>query len=64
MGRINLKNARKSKNMTQQAVADYLGIFIDYYKKIEKGARTGNVELWDKLEDLLNTHQRELRHVS
>ena len=35
--RENLKSARKAKCMTQQAVADYLGITLRHYQKIEYG---------------------------
>jgi len=59
-----LKQARKSKNMTQQQVVDYLGITLDYYKKIESGVRDGNFALWDDLEDLFLIHQRKLREIS
>ena len=61
--RENLKNARKSKGMTQQEVADYLGISLRYYKSIEAGTRTGDFKIWDSLEDLLNVHQRKLREI-
>jgi len=59
--RENLKNARKEKGLTQQAVADHLGIGLRYYQKIEAGERTGDFEIWDSLEDLFNIHQRKLR---
>ncbi len=62
--RENLKNARKEKNMTQQSVADYLGISLRYYQNIEAGDRTGDFEIWDNLEDLFNIHQRKLREIS
>lgn len=62
--RENLKNARKDKNMTQQAVADYLGISLRYYQNIEQGSRTGDFEIWDNLEDLFNIHQWKLREIS
>lgn len=59
-----LKNARKSKGMTQQEVADCLGISLRYYQNIEAGKRTGDFEIWDCLEDLFNIHQRKLREIS
>lgn len=62
--RENLKNARKEKGLTQQAVADYLGISLRYYQNIEAGDRTGDFEIWDNLEDLFNIHQRKLREIS
>lgn len=61
--RSNLKNARKTKRMTQQEVADYLGIGLRYYQKIESGDRTGDFEIWDNLEDLFAIHQRILREI-
>lgn len=62
--RENLRKARKSKNMTQQVVADYLGISLRYYQNIEAGSRTGDFAIWDCLEDLFNIHQRTLREIS
>lgn len=59
--RSNLQAARKSKGLTQQAVADNLGINIRYYKAIETGDKLGAIWVWDKLEDLLETNQRVLR---
>lgn len=61
--RENLKNARKAANMTQQQVADKIGISLVYYQKIEQGSRTGDFEIWDSLEDLFNVHQRKLREI-
>lgn len=62
--RENLRKARKEKGMTQQRVADILGISLRYYQKIEAGDRTGDFEVWDNLEDLFNIHQRKLREIS
>lgn len=64
MARENLRNARKEKGLTQQNVADYLGISLRYYQNIEAGDRTGDFEIWDNLEDLFNIHQRKLRETS
>ena len=63
MARENLKKARKDAGMTQQQVADKLGISMVYYQKIEQGSRTGDFEIWDSLEDLFNIHQRKLREI-
>lgn len=62
--RENLRNARKEKGLTQQKVADSLGISLRYYKMIETGDRTGDFEIWDNLEDIFNVHQRKLREIS
>lgn len=59
--RENLKAARKAKGMTQQQVAEYLHVSERHYKYMESGQTTGNVELWDMLEDFFNVHQRVLR---
>lgn len=61
--RETLRKARKEKGLTQQSVADHLGISLVYYQKIEQGSRTGDFEIWDSLEDLFNIHQRKLREI-
>ncbi len=61
--RKNLKEARQKAGMTQQEVADKIGISLVYYQKIEQGSRTGDFEIWDSLEDLFNVHQRKLREI-
>lgn len=62
--RENLKAARKARGMTQQQVAEYLGISWIGYQQIERGVRIGKIESWDKLEDLFGIHQRTLRALS
>lgn len=62
--RANLKKARQEAGMTQQEVADRLGISLNYYQKIEAGDRTGDFTLWDTLEDITKIHQRILREIS
>ena len=61
--RKNLKEARQKAGMTQQQMADRLGITLVYYQKIEQGSRTGDFELWDTLEDITGVHQRKLREI-
>ena len=61
--RGNLKAARLAAGMTQQAVADKLGISLRYYQKIEAGSATGDFSLWDALEDMYGVHQRTLREI-
>ena len=61
MARERLKEARKAAGMTQQAVADELGIGVRYYQSIEAGEKTGSFAIWDALEDLFATSQRDLR---
>ena len=63
MARDILKAAREEAGMTQQQVAEHLGVSLRYYCHIEAGTRTGDFEIWDELEDLFSTHQRELRRL-
>lgn len=62
--RENLRNARKAAGLTQQQMADRLGISLVYYQKIEEGYRTGDFYIWDTLEDITGIHQRKLRVIS
>lgn len=62
--RINLKDARQKKGMTQADVAQYLGMKTTSYQRIEAGTRKGDIDLWDKLEDLFGMPQRQLREKS
>lgn len=62
--RENLKKARKEAGMTQEQMAERLGISLIYYQKIEQGSRTGDFKLWDDLEDITGVHQRILREIS
>ena len=62
--RQNLQTARKAKGMTQQQVAEWLGISVRHYQRIECGQNCGSFEIWDNLEDLLGVHQRVLRDMS
>lgn len=61
--RANLKAARNAAGMTQQQVADHLGIGVRYYQDIESGVKCGSFRIWDELEDLFSIHQRELRQI-
>lgn len=62
--RENLKKARRKAGMTQQQMAERLGISERYYRQIEAGQRNGEFIIWDTLEDLFGIHQRTLREVS
>lgn len=62
--RKTLKDARQKVGMTQQQMADRLGISLRYYKQIEAGQRTGDFQIWDDLEDITGIHQRKLREIS
>lgn len=59
--RVNLKSARKALGMTQAQTAQKLNISLRFYQHLESGTRKGNIELWDKIEDLFGISQRLLR---
>lgn len=61
--REKLRTARSALNLTQQAMADKLGISLRYYQQIESGDRTGDFNIWDDLEDITGIHQRTLREI-
>ena len=50
--------------MTQQQMAEYLGISETAYQNIEYGICIGKIKHWDKLEDLFGVHQRVLREIN
>lgn len=62
--RMKLKKARKEAGLTQQQMADKLGVTIGYYQKVEYEKLNGSFEVWDALEDILGIHQRLLRESS
>lgn len=62
--RKNLKEARQKAGMTQQQMADKLGLNLRHYQKIEYGEIGGSFDVWDALEDILKIHQRKLREMS
>ena len=59
--RKNLKEARQKAGMTQKQVAEYLGVTIRTYQRMEEGTLLGHIRSWDALEDLFKIHQRVLR---
>ena len=61
--RKNLKKARRSAGLTQQQIADKIGITLRHYQKIEYAETLGSISIWDSLEDLLGIHQRKLREI-
>lgn len=61
--RAKLKEARVKAGLTQEQVAEKLGISLRHYKYIESGGVLGAIWIWDKLEDMFNVHQRVLREI-
>lgn len=62
--RKKLKEARQKAGMTQQQMADRLGLTLGHYQKIEYNKLNGSFAVWDALEDILGIHQRILREIS
>ena len=60
MERIKLKERRKALNLTQQQVADEIGMDRSYYVKIENGQRGCKMETWLKIADVLKIPENEL----
>ncbi len=61
--RANLKKARQEAGLTQQQMADELGLTLRHYQKIEYAEINGSFDVWDALEDILKIHQRKLREI-
>lgn len=51
-----LEDLRIDHDMTQQQVADYLGIKREVYRRYEKGTRTIPIDLLIRLADLYKTN--------
>ena len=62
--RNNLKKIREKNGLTQIELSKILKISIRHYQAIENGERIGSIAIWDKLEDLFNIPQRQLRELN
>lgn len=56
-----LQEKRLEKKLTQKQLAQILGITERFYQHLEAGTRKGSLEIWDKLEEELETSQKDLR---
>ena len=61
--RKNLKEARQAAGLTQQQVAERLGITLRSYQRIECGEMLGSIRVWDELEEFFDIYQKKLRQV-
>ena len=61
--RKNLKEARQAAGLTQQQVAERLGITLRSYQRIESGEMLGSIRVWDELEEFFDIYQKKLRQV-
>lgn len=62
--RTNLINARKRAHLTQSQLGKLVGVSKQAISNWEAGRSGTRPETWDKLEDTLNTPQRQLREVT
>lgn len=60
---VALQQYRIKRGLTQKDIADYLGIAVNSYQRLEYGTRNGSIPIWDKLEDFFHVPQRELRRL-
>lgn len=58
-----LKNSRLKNQLTQKELAKQLNISEKHYQAIELGIQQGSIVIWDKLEDIFNIPQRQLREI-
>lgn len=59
MNRIELKIRRVAKKMTQQQVAEKMGVSVATYSFIESGKRSGSIENWAKIRELFGLTDEE-----
>lgn len=62
--RTTLINARKKAGLTQSQLGELVGVSKQAISNWEAGRSGTRPETWDKLEDALNTPQRQLRKVT
>lgn len=48
--RINLKIERVKNNLTQQQLAEKLGVSVGTYNLIENGKRRGSISFWNNIQ--------------
>ena len=58
--RLKLKQQRKSLGLTQEEVAEKMGIGRTYYTEIENGNRTGSWNIWLKIGEALEIPESDL----
>lgn len=55
-----IKTIRQDLGLTQQEVADKIGISITSYNQIEQGKMVARLETWKRLQDVLNINDSEM----
>ena len=60
----NLKHYRKKQELTQSRLAEMVGINETYYQKVEYGLSKPNIEIAQKIAQILHTSVEELFPLS
>jgi DNA-binding XRE family transcriptional regulator len=58
-----LRTARLDRKMTQQGLADHVGLKRSSLANLELGWKKGSLTTWDKLEKALGVDQKVLRRI-
>lgn len=58
--RMGLKLFRVKKNLSQQEMADKLGMARSHYAMIERGERRGSDEMWKTLKEVFNVPDADM----
>ena len=58
--RIELKLLRVKNQLTQQQLAEKLGVSYATYNLIERGQRKGSTEVWTKIQQLFNISDADM----
>lgn len=58
--RVNLKEFRRKKRLTQKELADSLGYSLNAYSRIELGSRDGSLEFWSKFQEVYNVPDKDM----
>ena len=58
--RIELKLLRVKNQLTQQQLAQKLGVSCTMYNLIERGQRKGSIDFWTKIQQLFNVSDADM----
>lgn len=60
MVRMKLKMFRISNNLSQQEIADALGVPRQTYSMVERGQRRGSISMWSKIQETFNVSDSDM----
>lgn len=58
--RTKLQNERLKRGMTKQALADALGVSMQYVYLLETNRKDGTLKMWRKIQELFNISDSDL----